>query len=165
MKGFSQVEGSNFDQIFSLVMHFETVQLMLGLAALKDWYIFGLYIKSTYLYGELDKEIYMKQPEGFKIPRQGNKVLHLWCILYRLKQAGLAWWWTLNESMRELGFKHLKSDTRIFLFKRKGFQIVVAIMYVDNALFYDPNKAIVDEVKYAENSFNNIVCWGMSQVE
>ena len=60
--------------------------------------------------------------------------------------------------MRELGFKHLKSDTRIFLFKRKGFQIVVAIMYVDNALFYDPNKAIVDEVKYAENSFNNIVC-------
>ena len=60
MKGFSQVEGSNFDQIFSLVMHFETVQLMLRLAALEDWYIFRLNIKNAYLYDELNEEIYMK---------------------------------------------------------------------------------------------------------
>ena len=77
MKGFSQVEGSNFNQIFSLVLYFETVQLMLGLAALKDWYISGLDVKSTYLYGKLDEEIYMEQLEGFKIPRQENKVLCL----------------------------------------------------------------------------------------
>ena len=57
-------------------MHFETVWLMLGLAALEDWYISGLDVKSTYLYGELNKEIYMEQLEGFKIPRQENKVLH-----------------------------------------------------------------------------------------
>ena len=89
----------------------------------------------------------MEQPESFKIPRQENKVLCLQCTLYGLKQAGLAWWQTLNESMRELGFKHLKSDARIFLFKRKGFQMIVAIIYVDNALFCGPNKAIMDEVK------------------
>ena len=50
---------------------------MLGLAALKDWYISGLDVKSTYLYGKLDEEIYMEQLEGFKIPRQENKVLCL----------------------------------------------------------------------------------------
>ena len=91
-KGFSQVKRSKFNQIFSLVMHFETVQLLLGLAALEDWYIFRLNIKSTYLYGELDEEIYMEQLEGFKIPGQENKVLHLQHALYGLKQLRLAWW-------------------------------------------------------------------------
>ena len=127
-------------------MHFETVQLMLRLAALKDWYISRLDVKSAYLYGELNEEIYMEQPEGFKIPRQENKVLCLWCALYGLKQARLAWWQTLNESMRELGFKCLKSNARIFLFKRKGSWMVVAIIYIDDALFCGPNKAI-DKVK------------------
>ena len=85
MKGFSQVEGSNFDQIFSLVMCFETVWLMLRLATLEDWYISRLDVKSAYLYGELNKEIYMKQLEDFKIPGQESKVLHLQHTLYGLK--------------------------------------------------------------------------------
>ena len=49
--------------------------------------------------------------------------------------------------MRELKFEHLKSNAGIFLFKRKGSQMVVAIIYVDNALFCGPNKAIVYKVK------------------
>ena len=93
---------------------------MLGLAAFEDWCISRLDVKSMYLYGELNEEIYMEQPEGFKIPRQENKVLCLCCTLYRLKQARLAWWQTINESMRALRFEHLKSDARIFLFKQKG---------------------------------------------
>jgi len=75
-------------------MRFETVSLMLALATLENWYITGLDIQSTYLYGKLDKEIYMEQPKGFAVPRQERKVLHLWCALYGLKQAGLAWWCT-----------------------------------------------------------------------
>ena len=86
VKGFSQVDESDFDQIFSPVMHLEIVQLMLGLAAFEDWYISGLNVKSTYLYGELNEEIYMEQSEGFKIPGQENKVLCLQGALYRLNR-------------------------------------------------------------------------------
>ena len=57
-KGFSQVEGLDFDQVFSPVVHFETVCLMLVLAMLENWYITGLDVWSAYLYGKLDKEIY-----------------------------------------------------------------------------------------------------------
>ena len=57
MKGFSQVKGLDFDQVFSPVVCFETVYLMLVLATLENWYITGLDIHSTYLYGKLDKEI------------------------------------------------------------------------------------------------------------
>ena len=59
-KGFSQVEGLDFDQVFSPVVRFQTVCLMLVLATLENWYITGLDVWSTYLYGKLDEEIYME---------------------------------------------------------------------------------------------------------
>ena len=145
-KGFSQVEGLDFNQVFSPVMCFETVHLMLALATLENWYITGLDIQSAYLYGKLDKEIYMEQPEGF-VPRQEHKVLRLWHALYGLKQASLAWWHTLNESLKELRFEHLKSEAGIFFYKKKGTNIVIGIIYVDDALFCGPNKAVVDAIK------------------
>ena len=120
---------------------------MLALAVLENWYITGLNIWSTYLYGKLDKEIYMEQPKGFAVPRQECKVLHLWHALYGLKQAGLAWWCTLDESLKELGFECLKSEAGIFFYKKKGTNVVVGIIYVDDTLFCGPNKAVVDSIK------------------
>ena len=89
----------------------------------------------------------MKQPEGFRVPGQEHKVLCLLHALYGLKQAGLTWWETLNESMKDLSSKHLKSNAGISLFWKKNTSIVVAVIYVDNALFYGPTKDLVDEVK------------------
>ena len=62
VKGFSQVEGMDYDQVFSLVVHFETVRLIISMAALENWHMHGLNVCNTYLYGELDEEIYMEQP-------------------------------------------------------------------------------------------------------
>ena len=147
MKGFSQVEGLDFDQVFSPVMHFETVRLMLVLAALENWYITGLNVQSAYLYGKLDEEIYMEQPKGFTAPGQEHKVLRLWHALYGLKHTGLAWWHTLDESLKELRFECLKSKAGIFFYKKKGTNVVVGIIYVDDDLFCGPNKAVVDSIK------------------
>ena len=91
----------------------------------------------------------MKQPEGFRVPRQEHKVFHLLCALYGLKQAGFTWWETLNESMKDLGFECLKSNAGIFLFCKKKTSIVVAVIYVDDALFCGPIKDLVDKVKCA----------------
>ena len=120
---------------------------MLALTTLENWHIESLNVHSAYLYGKLTKEIYMKQPKGFRVPGQEHKVLHLLRALYSLKQARLAWWETLNESMKELGFEHLKSNAGIFLYWKKGTNIVVAVIYVDDTLFCGPTKAVVDEIK------------------
>jgi len=77
-KEFSQIEDIHFDEIFCPVVRFESVCLILTLTALEDWYISGLDIKSTFLHGKLDEEIYMQQPNGFKIKGQEYKVLHLY---------------------------------------------------------------------------------------
>jgi hypothetical protein len=74
-KGFSQVEGLDFNQIFSPVVRFETVHLILALAALEGWSVSGLDVKSAYLYGTLDEEIYMEQPERFISAQHPKKVL------------------------------------------------------------------------------------------
>ena len=74
-------------------------------------------------------------------------MLRLWRALYGLKQASLAWWRTLNESLKELGFERLKSEAGIFFYRKKGTNVVIGIIYVDDALFCGPNKAIVDSIK------------------
>jgi len=64
-----------------------------------------------------------------------------------VKQAGLAWWHTLDDSLKELMFECLKSEAGIFFYKKKGTNIVIGIIYVDNTLFCGPNKAVVDAIK------------------
>ena len=78
---------------------------MLALAALENWHMEAVDIQSTYLYSKLNEEIFMEQPEGFKIPGSENKVLCLKKTLYSLKQAGLTWRNILNDSIKKLGFE------------------------------------------------------------
>ena len=88
----------------------------------------------------------MKQPEGFIARGQENKVICLQHALYGLKQAGLAWWKELNSSMNELGFKCLVSDAGIFVCKDYK-NIIIAIVYVDDAMFFGKNKVLIDKKK------------------
>ena len=131
--------------MFSPVARFETVRLLLALAALEDWEIQALDVKQAFLYGKLDEEIYMEQPEGFV--KDGNKVWKLHRALYGLKQASLSWWKECNASMGKLGFKRCVSDAGVYVFKEKG-QTVIAIIYVDDALFMGPNKDLVMKKKH-----------------
>jgi len=88
----------------------------------------------------------MEQPEGFRAPKLEHFVIRLKKALYGLKQAGLAWWRTLRDSMKELGFEGLRSDAGLFIFRNEhGF--VIAVIYVDDALFVGPNSNLVQELK------------------
>ena len=146
-KGFSQVEGLDYDQVFSPVVRFETVRLLLAMAALENWHMTGVNVRNTYLYGKLDEEIFMEQPEGFKIPGKENMVLRLKRALYGLKQAGLVWWRALKLSMEKLGFTSLSSDAGIFLYRGQG-SFVIAIVYVDDAIFMGPVRSLAYEMKH-----------------
>ena len=142
-KGFQQKEGVDYEKIFSPVVRYETVRLMLALAALEGWHLQGLDVKTAFLYGSLDEEIYMEQPEGFKAPGKEHKVWRLKRALYGLKQASLAWWRELTKSMKKLGFTRVASDAGVFVYKGKNGERVYAIVYVDDALFLGPDLALV----------------------
>ena len=115
---------------------------------LEGWTVSGLDVKSAYLYGTLDEEIFMEQPEGFVDTSHPKKVLKLRKALYGLKQAGLAWWRAMKQSMEDLGFECLNSDAGVFLYRKKG-NSCIAVVYVDDSFFTGPNKALNQQLKEA----------------
>ena len=85
MKGFTQVFGIDYENIFPPVARFESLCLLLSLAVLHDWEIKALDVKTTFLFGELDHKIYMEQPEGFVVGDQEKKDCQLRKAIYSLK--------------------------------------------------------------------------------
>jgi len=142
-KGFSQIEGLDFDKIFSPVVQFESVRTILVLAALEKWKIEGLDVKSAFLYGTLDEELYMEQPQGFKVLGNKHKVLCLKKAIYGLKQAARAWWHELNRSLKALGFSRLYADAGIFVAKHADRTMVIILAYVDDIILTGPNTTLV----------------------
>ena len=84
-KGFTQIYGLDFDETFSPVARFESLRLLLALAVLEDWEIHQMDVKSVFLNGLLEEEIYMEQPEGFIDPDHPYKVCLLKKAIYGLK--------------------------------------------------------------------------------
>ena len=76
-KGFTQVFRIDYENTFSPVARFETLWLLLSLAVLYDWELEALDVKTAFLFGELDEEIYMEQPEGFIVKGQERKVIEM----------------------------------------------------------------------------------------
>jgi hypothetical protein len=146
-KGFQQVEGIDYNEIFSPVVRYESVRIMLAIAALEGWFISAVDVKTAFLYGKLDEEIYMEQPEGFHVKGQERKVYRLRRALYGLKQASHAWYKELVESMKLLKFKRLSTDTGIYIFQDSHGDLVIAIAYVDDLLFMGPKRSVVEERK------------------
>jgi hypothetical protein len=145
-KGFSQVKDIDYNQVFLPVVRFKTVRVMLALCALENWHIEGLNVCNAYLYGKLKEEIYMQQPKGFKVKGKEHMVIRLDCALYRLKQAGLVWYWTLAKSLKEMGLTPINSNASIYIYWC-GDNFVIAIVYVDDGLFVGPNLALTCSVK------------------
>ena len=147
-KGFSQIYGEDYNETFSPVTHFETVRLLLAYACRNDWEIESLDVKTAFLYGQLDEEIYMEQPEGFKVPGSGNKVYRLLHALYGLKQAALAWNKELHKSLLKLGFKRSKADPGVYYYQDKS-GIMLFIVYVDDGLLMSNSATLLKKKKTA----------------
>jgi transposase InsO family protein len=130
-KGFTQVQGIDYDETFSPVARFESLRLLLALAALEDWEIHQMDVKSAFLNGLLDEEIYMEQPQGFVAPGQSDKVCLLKKAIYGLKQASRAWNLQFNQVLLDLGFKRTHSDAGIYHRLDAGGTIII-ILYVDD---------------------------------
>lgn len=77
----------DYKEVFAPVARWDTVRLILSLAAQKGWVVYQLDVKSAFLYGDLNEEVYVNQPEGFVKNGEEEKVYKLQKVLYGLKQA------------------------------------------------------------------------------
>ncbi|MCY3296060.1 hypothetical protein ECD90_03615, partial [Acinetobacter pittii] len=90
-KGFRQVQGVDYDETFSPVAMLKSVRIMLSIAAFYDYEIWQMDVKTAFLNGFLEAELYMMQPKGFDNPKGANKVCKLQRSIYGLVQASWSW--------------------------------------------------------------------------
>jgi hypothetical protein len=107
-KGYSQVEGIDFGEIFSYVAKLTSIRFLLYVAAGIDFEVEQMDAKTTFLHGDLEEEIYMKQPEGYVVKGKKELICKMKKSLYGLKQPPRMWYQKFDTYMLGLGFTRSK---------------------------------------------------------
>jgi len=142
IKGFSQKKGIDYDQTFSPVVRNATIRALLSIAASEKMHLMQFDVSTAFLYGDVDEDIYMKQPEGFS--DNTDRVCKLKQSLYGLKQAPRCWNKRFEMYLLKLGFRKSDADPCLFMMKKDSFKLVLAL-YVDDGLV-----AATDEIALLE---------------
>ena len=151
-KGYTQRMGIDYDEIFAPVTRFSTLRILLSIAAVNDLEIQQVDIKTAFLNGQLEEEVYMEQPEGYK--KDPNLVCRLKKALYGLKQAPRAWFFCLFNHLKKLNFAQASADPGLYMKQTKSGSIYI-LVYVDDLLLFGSNiKDIRDTISFLEKVFD-----------
>ena len=146
-KGFRQKEGVDFDEVFAPVSKYSTLRALMAVAAVEDLEVHQLDIKTAFLNGVLQEEVYIDQPAGY---HEGGPDIgcHLQKALYGLRQAPRAWHTRLTEELVNLGFQPSAADPGLHFLDTESGRIYL-LVYVDDILIAARSKADVEWVKKA----------------
>jgi Reverse transcriptase (RNA-dependent DNA polymerase) len=109
------------------------IRVILALAAIKDWKLWKMDVKNAFLHGELDREIYMDQPQGFESKTHPEFVCKLKKALYGLKQAPRAWYGKITKFLVRSGYIVATSDSSLFIKDIIG-KLAIVLVYVDDLI-------------------------------
>jgi hypothetical protein len=122
------------------------VRMMVALAAHEGWEVHHMDVKSAFLNGVIEEEVYVQQPPGFSTTGSENKVLRLHKALYGLRQAPRAWNAKFDSTMGSLGFQRSSSEHGVYTRSRRGGRLIVGV-YVDDLIITGTSKEIIDAFK------------------
>jgi len=152
-KGFTQVPGVHYDEIFAPVVMLRSIRIILAIAAYHDYEIWQMDVKTAFLNGYLEEDLYMVQPEGFTDPKNPKKVCKLKRSIYGLKQASRSWNHRFDQVIKENGFHRSVEEPCLYI-KSSGSKIVFLILYVDDILLIGNDKPLLTSVKvWLKNHF------------
>lgn len=134
-KGYTQEHGVDYTEVFAPVARLDTIRVVISLAALKEWTIYQLDVKSAFLHGELSEEVFVEQPPGYEQKGNEQKVYRLKKALYGLKQAPRAWYSRIESYFMKEGFKKCHYEHTLFIKTGKGGKILIVCLYVDDLIF------------------------------
>ena len=101
VKGFAQKKGIDFDELFYPIVKMNSIRTILSLVVVEDLHLEQLDVKTAFLHGDLEEEIYMQQPQGYEVKGKENLVCRLKKSLYGLKQAPRQWYLKFDKFMIE----------------------------------------------------------------
>ncbi|GJU63887.1 ribonuclease H-like domain-containing protein [Tanacetum coccineum] len=143
-QGHRQEEGIDYDEVFAPVARIEAIRLFLAFASFMGFIVYQMDVKSAFLYGTIDEEVYVSQPPGFVDPDHPKKVYKVVKALYGLHQAPRAWYATLSTFLEKHGYRRGTIDKTLFIKKDKK-DIMLVQVYVDDIIFGSTRKSWCDE--------------------
>ncbi|MCO5566892.1 hypothetical protein L7F22_020575 [Adiantum nelumboides] len=138
-KGYAQQKGIDYDETFAPTSCASTVRSLVAIAAHHNWKVHQLDIKTTFLNGDLQEEVYVSQPSGFVVKGQEQKVCRLRKALYGLKQAPRAWYEKIHTYLIGQGFQNSPTESTLYVKKRDAVLIMLTL-YVDDMLLTGNNE-------------------------
>ncbi|GKA76465.1 putative ribonuclease H-like domain-containing protein [Tanacetum coccineum] len=143
-KGHRQEEGIDYDEVFAHVARIEAIRIFLAFASYMGFIVYQMDVKSAFLYGTIDEEVYVSQPPGFVDPKFPKKVYKVVKALYGLHQAPRAWYATLSTFLLKSGYRRGTIDKTLFIKKDKN-DIMLVQVYVDDIIFGSTKRSWCDE--------------------
>lgn len=138
IRGFLQRMGIDYNETYAPVIRFETIRCVILFALQRGWEILQFDVKTAFLYGDLDEEVYMEQPPGFG-EDSPNYICRLKKSLYGLRQAPRVWNQTLHKFLIKIGLERLDSDYGLYARKVGGEVTLLLTVYVDDLLLMGPS--------------------------
>lgn len=139
-KGFSQKEGVDFQETFAPVAKFSSIRVLLAIATEKGYDVHQMDVKTAFLNGDLEEEIFMEQPEGVVEKGKEHLVWRLRKSLYGLKQAPRVWYAKLDSFLQSIGFSRCESDHSVYVNEKS--KVLISVYVDDLVIAGEP-----DEVK------------------
>ena len=133
-QGYTRFEGIDFDESFAPVARLESIRIFLSIACIMNFKLYQMDIKSAFLNGFFNEEVFVQQPKGFQDPYFPNHMLRLKKALYGLKQAPKAWYDCLTIYLLDHGFMRGQADQTLFV-RTDEKSLLVAQVYVDDIVF------------------------------
>jgi hypothetical protein len=140
-RGFTQKEGINYEETFAPVARYTSIRTIIALTSVLGWKLHQMDVKTTFLNGKIEHEVFVEQPNGFVLHNKGTHVCKLRKALYGLKQAPRVWYDRIDGFLKGPGFQKSDADANLY-FKVRGNQPVILISYVDD-LFLTRDEGLI----------------------
>ena len=144
--GCRQVFCVDYHETFAPVVKLSTVRTILALVAYNDLDCDQMDVVTAFLHGDLDEDIYMEVPPGFKSEKLSGKVCKLLKSLYGLKQAPRQWYAKIHTYLLSLSLKSSRNDPCLYV-RHKGSSLTVVALYVDDLLIAGSDRSEIDQLK------------------
>jgi hypothetical protein len=159
-KGYTQQHGVDYTEVFAPVVRMDTIRLVLALAAQKWWSLFQLDVKSAFLHGELNEEVYVEQPPDYIVKGEENKVYRLRRALYSLKQAPRVWYSRIKAYFLKEGFEKCPYEHTLFIKKSAhGTSLLLVCLYVDDLIFTGNDETLFSFFKHSMMKEFDMTVW------